>query len=200
MKYDIRQYQNMINNNRADMLNRKASNPKAKPEQVIESLKLHPNQIIADIGAGGGYYALRFAKIVGNQGKVYAIDSNPEFLLMINEQSKENGLNNITTVPAADVKSVLKPAELDIIFVRNTYHHLESRVNYFSEIKPFLKPSGRIAIIEYKKAGSIFSFHRIFGHFVKPDIINNEMQQAGYEVAELLNFLKEQSFTIFNPK
>lgn len=189
-----------MKNNRADMLNKKASNPKAKPEQVIESLKLQPNQIIADIGAGGGYFTIRFAKIVGNQGKVYAIDSNPEFLSMINKQSKENGLNNIITVPAADMISVLKPAELDLIFVRNTYHHLESRVNYFSDIKPLLKPNGRIAIIEYKKAGSIFSYHRLFGHFVKPDIINNEMQQAGYKVAESFNFLSEQSFTIFSLK
>jgi SAM-dependent methyltransferase len=116
---------------------------------------------------------------------------------MINKQSKENDIDNIIVVPAVNMKSVLKSAELDLIFVRNTYHHLESRVNYFSDIKPLLKPNGRIAIIEYKNAGSIFSFHRFCGHQVKPNIIISEMHQAGYTVIESFNFLREQSFTIF---
>ena len=180
------------------MLNKKASEPKAKPDKIIESLKIKTNDIIADIGAGGGYYALRFAEIVGKQGKVYAIDSNSDMLVTINDESKKAGFDNIITVNADKMKSVLTQSELDFIFVRNTYHHLENRINYFADLKKYLKPNGRIAIIEYKPAGSIFSFHRFCGHQVKPNIIISELQQAGYKVIESFNFLKEQSFTIFS--
>jgi len=189
-----------MKNNRADMLNKKAADPKNKPDKIIESLKIKTIDIIADIGAGGGFYSLRFAEIVGKQGKVYAIDSNQEFLMIINDHSKKNGLNNIVAVPAVDIKSVLKSAELDLVFVRNTYHHLENHINYFTDIKKYLKPNGRIAIVDYKPAGSIFSFHRFFNHQVKPKIILSEMQQAGFKVIESFNFLKEQSFTIFGLK
>ena len=189
-----------MKNSRAEMLNKKASDPKAKPDRIIESLKIKTNDIIADIGAGGGYYALRFAEIVGKQGKVYAIDSNPDMLVIINDESKKAEFNNIITVPAADMKSVLKLAELDLIFVRNTYHHLENRINYFTDLKSYLKPNGKVAIIEYKPAGSIFSFHRFCGHQVKPNIIISEMQQAEYKVIESFDFLREQSFTIFGLK
>jgi ubiquinone/menaquinone biosynthesis C-methylase UbiE len=187
-----------MKNSRAEMLNKKASDPKAKPDRIIESLKIKTNDIIADIGAGGGYYALRFAEIVGKQGKVYAIDSNPDMLKIINDESKRAKLNNIITMNANEMKSVLLQSELDLIFVRNTYHHLENRINYFADLKNYLKPNSRIAVIEYKPAGSIFSFHRLHGHQVKPKIIISEMQQAGYKVLESFDFLKEQSFTIFS--
>ena len=66
--------------NKAKMFNKKASDPKNKPDQIIETLGLQPGQTIADIGAGGGYFSLRFADAVGRKGVVYAIDTNPEFL------------------------------------------------------------------------------------------------------------------------
>ena len=187
-----------MKNERAEMLNKKASNPKAKPDMILRELKVKTNDIIADIGAGGGFYTLKFAEMVGKQGKVYTIDNNPDMLTTINDASKKVGLNNIITVNAQELKSVLKPGELDLIFVRNTYHHLENRIEYFKEIKRHLKPNGRIAIVEYKPAGSIFSFHRLHGHQVKPKIIMNEMLEAGYKVIESFDFLKEQSFTIFS--
>jgi predicted methyltransferase len=62
------------------MYNRQAASPASKPEQILEILDIHPGGKVADIGSGGGYYALRFAQAVGNEGHVYAVDTNPEFL------------------------------------------------------------------------------------------------------------------------
>jgi len=56
------------------------SNPKSKPDQILEAIALKPGQNIADIGSGGGYFSLRFAKIVGQEGKIYAVDANQDFL------------------------------------------------------------------------------------------------------------------------
>jgi len=84
-----------MKNFQAKMFNKKASNPKNKPDQIIEAITLKPGQSIADIGAGGGYFSLRFAKIVGQEGKVYAVDASPDFLEFIKKSAKDEGLNNV---------------------------------------------------------------------------------------------------------
>nr|MDO8046318.1 methyltransferase domain-containing protein [Candidatus Baldrarchaeota archaeon] len=133
----------------AKMFNKKASDPKNKPDQIIEAIVLRPGQSIADIGLGGGYFSLRFAKIVGEERRVYAVDTKPEFLEYVKNSAKEKGLNNIPTLVSGD-KLNLSEKSLDLIFMRNVTH-IPNRVEYFKNLKRFLKPGGRIAIIEYKK-------------------------------------------------
>jgi len=188
-----------MKNRKAEMFNRKASDPKNKPDQIVEELALQLGHNIADIGAGGGYFSLRFAEAVVNEGKVYAIDTNPDFLEFISDCTKEKGLNNVKTILATENRLDLPKKSLDLVFMRNVTHHLAERVDYFRNLIDFLKPKGKIAIIEYKK-GSLFSFHRIFGHYVPQEIIIKEMEEAGYQLEKEFDFLPEQSFTIFSLK
>lgn len=88
---------------------------------------------------------------------------------------------------------------LTIIFMRNVCHHLANRLRYFKKLKTALKSEGRIAIIEYRKARG-FSFHKMFGHYVQKEKIMKEMEEAGYQLEKDLDFLPEQSFTIFHVK
>jgi ubiquinone/menaquinone biosynthesis C-methylase UbiE len=185
--------------NKAKMFNKKASDPKSKPDQILEILALQPGQTIADIGAGGGYFSLRFADAVGKNGRVYAIDTNPEFLEFIMNIANERGLSNIKTVLTAEDKLILPKKSLDIIFLRNVYHHLPNRVGYFGNLKKFLKSEGKIVIIEYKRGGP-FSFQRIFGHYVLKEKIVKEMEDAGYRLNDDYDFLPKQSFTVFSLK
>lgn len=184
---------------KAKMFNKKASDPKSKPDQILKTLALQRGQNIADIGAGGGYFALRFADVVGRKGKVYAVDTNPEFLEFIRDSAKEKGLKNVKTILAAEDKLILPKKSLDFVFVRNVCHHLPNRVEYFRNLKGFLKPGGKIAIVEYKRGG-LFSFHRIFGHYVPLETIVEEMEKAGYRLKKGHDFLPKQSFTIFSLK
>lgn len=80
------------------MFNRKASNPKNKPYEILQTLALKQGQNIADIGAGGGYFSLRFADAVGREGQVYAVDTDVGFLEFIKNGAKEKGLNNVETI------------------------------------------------------------------------------------------------------
>lgn len=82
------------------------------------------------------------------------------------------------------------------IFLRNVYHHLPNRIDYFRKMAKVLKPDGKVVIIDYKPGGS-FSFHRLFGHNVPPRKIIEEMEAAGYQTGESYDFLPGQSFTIF---
>lgn len=179
------------------MFNRKASNPKNKPYEILQTLALKQGQNIADIGAGGGYFSLRFADAVGRKGRVYAVDTNAEFLEFIENGAEEKGLNNVKTILVTENDLPLPERSLDLVFMRNVYHHLTNRVEYVRKLKRVLKPEGKIAIIEYKRSG-FFSFHRIFGHYVPKETIVEEMNEAGYRLKEDLDFLPEQSFTIFS--
>jgi arsenite methyltransferase len=185
-----------MGNRRARMFNRKASSPKSKPDEVLKALALKSGQRVADIGAGGGYFSLRFAEAVGKEGIVYAIDTEQGLLEFIRDNAKEKGLDNIKTILAKESGLVLAE-KVDLIFTRNAYHHLSNRVEYFRALKSTLKPAGRISIIEYRRGGT---FRRIFGHFVPQDTIVKEMEEAGYQVTETFGFLPEQSFTIFSLK
>ncbi|MEA2053522.1 MAG: class I SAM-dependent methyltransferase [Candidatus Thermoplasmatota archaeon] len=108
----------------AKMFNKKASNPKNKPDQIIEAIGLKAGQTIADIGAGGGYFSLKFAEIVGDGGKVYAVDTNPDFLKFIRNSAKEKGVNNVIPTLAKEDRLNLLERSLDFIFIRNVTHHI----------------------------------------------------------------------------
>jgi arsenite methyltransferase len=177
---------------KARMFNRQASDPKNKPDEILTALAVQPGQKVADIGAGGGYFALRFAKMVGKQGQVYAVDTDSGKIEFIKKSAAKGATDNVQTI-VVTAGDLTLPEKVDLIFLRNVYHHLKDRVHYFSMLKSSLKLDGRIAIIEHK-GGSIFE------HRVNKETIVEEMRQAGYQVAKSLDFLPKQSFTIFSLK
>ncbi len=185
--------------NRAEMFNRKANNIKSKSNEVIRSLKIKKGYVICDIGSGGGYYTMRFAAEVGLDGKVYAIDTNKAFLSYIGNQITENELTNVETMLVDKKVKELPIGGCDLIFLRNVYHHIENPEEYFREIQQFLKPNGRIVIIDYKKSNK-FSFINLMHHFVKEEDIISIMSKAGFKQVETFDYLPNQSFNIFQVK
>jgi len=183
---------------KAKMFNKKASNPKNKPDLILDHLQLKKGNLVADIGSGGGYFSLRFAEAVGKEGVVFAVDTNSGFLEFIKEKAKEKGLNNVKTILTSE-ENLSLPENVDLVFMRNVCHHIPNRTDYFRRLKKLLKEGGRIAILEYRKAKR-FTFHGLFGHYVPKEKIIKEMTQAGFQLEEDLAFLPEQSFTIFSTK
>ena len=186
-----------MGNFQAKMFNKKASDPKNKPNKILEAVALKSGQSIADIGAGGGYFSLKFAEAVGSEGKVYAVDTNQQFLDFIRKSAEENKLNNIITIIATEDRLDLPEHSLDFIFMRNITHHISNRAKYFGNLKKFIKPGGKIIIIEYKPYKSL-SFRGMFGHHLAKEIIIKEMEEAGYSLEKDFDFLPEQHFTIYS--
>lgn len=178
------------------LFNRRAADPENKPDRILEALSLKAGDTVADIGSGGGYFALRFSEAVGAQGRVYVVDVNPAFLDII-RQSLNDGVKNVEAVLAVEGAVPLPEKSLDAVFMRNVYHHLQDRAEYFRRLGRLLKRDGKIAIIE-NNPGGIFSFSRIFGHHTEKGIIAEEMRKAGYKVDGSFDFLPRQSFTIFS--
>ena len=179
---------------KAKMFNREASNPKNKPEEVLNALKLKQGQVVADIGAGGGYFSLRFAEIIGKNGRVFAVDTDHKLLEYIKNDARKRGLENVETILVDGEKLDLPEKGLDLIFMRNVCHHLRDRVDYFRKLGRFLKPDGKVAIIE---RGRPLTPHGISGHYVPRETIIKEMDEAGFIVKQEFDFLPDQSFIIF---
>jgi arsenite methyltransferase len=176
-------------NLRAEMFNRRASG--GRPDKILWALALKNGQKVADIGSGGGYFTWRFAEAVGPKGKVYAVDTDEKFLDFVMEGAKKKGLKNVERVFIKDGVPAI-PEKIDLVFMRNVYHHLQDRVDYFKKLALILRPDARIAIIDYSK--------RRFGHYTAKEVIMGEMDKAGYQVSEVFDFLPGQSFAIFSKK
>ena len=184
---------------KAKMFNRKASRKKSKSDLVIKTLSLKKGDKIADIGSGGGFFVRKFAEIVKNEGHVYAIDTNTQFLKFIELDAKQNNIRNISVINSKDDDPNLPKETLDYIFLRNVYHHLSNRIKYFQILGKGLKKNGEIIIIEHNGKGFL-NFNKVFGHYIKPDLIKNEMNKAGYDIKKEYDFIKQQSFIIFKKK
>ena len=167
-----------------------------QPQAVIESLAIQPGDHVADLGAGGGYFTFRLADAVGSTGKVYAVDVNEGHLKYIARRAKEQGYSNVEVVLAKYDDPLLPEGEVDLIFTCNTYHHLKDRIDYFKSTARYLRPDGRITIIDLGGKNWLF---RLLGHWTPKETIRNEMEAAGYELARDFDFLSRQNFQVFTP-
>ncbi|NYB51775.1 MAG: class I SAM-dependent methyltransferase [Methanobacteriaceae archaeon] len=187
----------MLTEYRMKMLNREASSPKNKPSAIVEHLDIVDGMVVGDIGCGGGYFTYKFSKKVGLNGRVYAIDTHRKSLDYIGNKSRKEMLNNIKPV-LAEENGFKLPETVDLFFLRNVFHHLHNRVEYFKNIKQFLKNKGRIAIIDYEKKK--YTFTGLFGHYTPESVLLDIMNKAGFYPLEKHEFLPDQLFVIFARK
>jgi ubiquinone/menaquinone biosynthesis C-methylase UbiE len=165
-----------------------------QPEKVIATLQIRPGDHIADLGAGGGYFTFRLAQAVGPNGKVYAVDIDEGMNNLIGERAKQDSVANIETILAKPDDPLLQKTGVDLIFTSNVYHHIDNRVIYFSSLRKYLRPGGRIAIIDFDRRAWLEGLLR---HYTPREFIQREMEQAGYVLQQNLDFLDRQSFQIF---
>jgi arsenite methyltransferase len=177
-------------------LNWEASLSKNNPQRMIENLQIREGRTIADIGSGGGYFTLEFARKVGKSGRVYAVDMKLKYLDFIKNRSKMEGLDNIIFLQATGDELNLPEAGLDLVFLRNVFHHLPEPEKYFHNLKRFLKSTGKVAIIE-PKLKSRFSFIGMFKHYTPLEVMLEKMERAGYFQIASFDFLPSQTFSLF---
>jgi ubiquinone/menaquinone biosynthesis C-methylase UbiE len=168
-----------------------------KPEMVIHALVVQPGAQVADLGAGGGYFTFRLTDAVGPTGKVYAVDVDKGNLDYIAQRAKEQGYANVETVLAKYDDPLLPQSSVDLIFTCNTYHHLENRSDYFKAAARYLRPDGRVAVIDINGSSWI---HRLFGHWTAEETSRREMEAAGYTLTQDFDFLARQNFPVFEKK
>jgi ubiquinone/menaquinone biosynthesis C-methylase UbiE len=133
------------------------NNPKRedweKSSKIMQSLKFNPGESVADVGCGSGYYSVKFSKLVGDRGKVYAIDIKEDHLNFINDYIKNQKINNIQTIKST-VNDISLNAKVDHVFMCSLYHTIygvssePDRSKFIESIKKVLKKGGRLTIVD----------------------------------------------------
>ncbi len=165
-----------------------------QPDRVVQQLALAPDAVVADIGAGGGYFTFRLADAVP-QGRVFAVDVDADMTSYLAERAASEGRENVVTV-LADPEDPGLPEPVDWVFVCNTFHHLPDPPTYFRTLRTSLRAGGRIAIVEYAPRDG---FSLLGDHSTDKQAIVDAFDAAGYALDADHSFLDRQSFLVFAP-
>lgn len=163
-----------------------------KPHEVIQALGLKPDSIVADIGAGTGYFATRLAHMV-TQGTVYGVDTEPDMVKYLSDRAKKLDLQNLVALQGKSDSPQL-PKKVDLVVFVDVFHHVENRPAYLKMIRASLNANGRIAVIDFRMDSPIGPPKE--GR-IAPDQVKAELKNAGFSLIEDLNFLPNQYFLIF---
>jgi len=163
-----------------------------KPREVIKALALKPTSLVADVGAGTGYFTVRIARVV-RSGKVYAADLEPQMVKHLEARAKREKLANVVPVQAA-LDDPRLPEPVDVALFVDVYHHIDDRRAYFEKLKRSLKPGGRVAVIDFTLDSELGPPPRAR---VSPERVKSELAAAGYQLGDELTFLPNQYFLVF---
>jgi ubiquinone/menaquinone biosynthesis C-methylase UbiE len=124
-----------------------------KPDQVMDALGIADGTIVADLGAGGGWFTVRLARRVGPQGVVYAEDIQEQMLESIDRRVKREGLRNVRMLLGTSADPKLPKGRLQAVLIVDVYHEVTQPVEFLRNVKEGLMPHGRLGIIEFKRDG-----------------------------------------------
>jgi arsenite methyltransferase len=167
-----------------------------KPHEVITALKLKEGEVIADIGAGSGYFTFRLARHIG-KGRVYAVDISPDLILHLNRRIRDLNATNVVSVLCAPDDPLLPDHSVDRFFICDTWHHIGGHAKYLALLKKLLRPGGEIIMIDFKKEQTPVG-PPMEMRISREDLIK-EMESNGLRVSAEHRFLDYQYFIVFKP-
>lgn len=124
-----------------------------KPDLVMDALRIGEGSVVADLGAGSGWFTVRLARRVGPNGKVYAQDVQPEMLEAIKPRVDREGFRNVLYVRGEPDDPRLPPNVLDTVLIVDSYHEFPNPVALLKRLGASLKPGGRIGIVNFTTEG-----------------------------------------------
>jgi ubiquinone/menaquinone biosynthesis C-methylase UbiE len=160
-----------------------------RPEQIMDHLGIAEGSVVADLGAGGGWFTIRLARRVGPNGRVYAQDIQPEMIGAIKRRVDREGLKNVDTVLGTTADPQL-PAPVDVVLIVDTYHEMDDPQTLLRKVRASLKPGGRVGIVEFTKNGH--GPGPSMEERADPERVIRDAQAAGLRLESRGNFLRYQ--------
>jgi ubiquinone/menaquinone biosynthesis C-methylase UbiE len=170
-----------------------------KPEKIIDHLLVKQGDVVADIGAGTGYFTMLFARSVGKNGVVYAVDVNEDMVGNLKKRVDKEGVNNVKNILATPSDPLLPKSSIDLIFICDTYLFFENRVEYLVRLRDNLKQNGRLAIISFNEKAEIPGAPPLHKMISREKTIQ-EAITAGYAVEAEYFFLPYHDFIVFTKR
>ncbi|GJM14227.1 MAG: methyltransferase type 11 [Pseudohongiella sp.] len=178
----------------AGWLNRPERIREEMPDAVVANMGLEPDHVVADIGAGSGYFSFRIAKLVP-EGKVLAVDIQPEMLALVEQRKRADGVSNIEGVLGEVDNPNLPPNSIDAAIMVDAYHEFDHPFEMIDGINNALKVGGRIFLLEYRGEDDSVPIRPL--HKMTEEQVVKEMGVFGLEWTDTLDFLPWQHMMIF---
>lgn len=177
-----------------DWLERDSRENEEAPSQAIEALALKPGDTVADVGAGSGFYTFRLAKLVP-QGKVVAVDIQPEMLAFLEQRARDLGATNVQPHLGRVDGVDLPPESLDVALMVDAYHEFSHPKEMLESLRIALRPGGRIILLEYRAEDPDVPIKPL--HKMSEKQVRIELEAAGFGWKATHEFLPWQHFMVF---
>jgi arsenite methyltransferase len=169
-----------------------------KIEEIIANLKLEPGMVIADIGSGSGVFSRPLAKTVAPDGKVIAVDIESGLLSYIRERAQKENIPNIETHLAEPNDAKLSGEVVDLALIHDVLHHIENRALYLKNLFRYIKPGGRVAIVDPDPNDPEGAHRNQPEMLVSKAEIDQWMKAAGFQMVEQIDlFSGTKNFLIY---
>lgn len=161
---------------------------------LLKNLNLKSGMHVADIGAGSGYYTSLIAKRIGN-GKVYAVDVEPQMILFLNERIKEEKLSNVVTVLGSEKSTALPSSSIDMMLLVDVYHEFSFPYEMGQSMYNALKPEGRLVLVEFRSEDETVPIKTIHKMSVAQSV--KELKAVGFRLEKNISNLPWQHCMVF---
>ncbi|HEU4925849.1 MAG TPA: methyltransferase domain-containing protein [Vicinamibacterales bacterium] len=181
----------------APWLERPSRESEEAPSRAIAALQLRPGQVVADIGAGSGYYTMLLSAAVGERGRVYATDIQPEMLALIRKKIEQHPITNVELVLGTATESRLPDRSLDLALMVDVYHELAQPQAFLQSLTRAIRPDGRLVLIEFRKESQWVPIREEHKMSVREARI--ELEAEGYRFDRVIDVLPWQHILVFRP-
>ncbi len=165
-----------------------------QPERVVDALNLKPTDVVADIGAGTGYFSFRISPRLP-EGKVLAVDIQPEMLDIIEFLKKENNISNVEPILGSVTDPNLPDESVDLALMVDAYHEFQYPREVMEGVVRALKPGGRVVLVEYRRENPLIPIKGL--HKMTQNQVRKEMSAVGLQWLETKSFLPQQHLMVF---
>ncbi len=165
------------------------------PEQIMDVLGIAEGSVVADIGAGAGWFTIRLARRVGPNGVVYAEDVQPQMLAAIQRRVKAEGLMNVKPILGKGSDPQLPRGALDVVLMVDAYYEIDDRVPMLRNLATSLRSGGRIGVVNFKLEGS--GPGPAMEERISPETVVNDAKNAGLRLLSHETVLPYQYLLIF---
>jgi ubiquinone/menaquinone biosynthesis C-methylase UbiE len=179
----------------AGWLERSPREREERPDVLLDALNLHPTDWVADLGAGTGYFSRRLAQRLP-QGRVLAVDIQPEMLEILQDLAQEQGITTIEPILGAEDDPHLPPHSLDLVLMVDAYHEFAYPQETIRAIARSLKPGGRAVLVEYRGENIWLPIKKL--HKMTRQQLRREWESQGFQEQQTLEILPDQHITIFH--
>jgi FkbM family methyltransferase len=179
----------------ADWLERGSREREERPDLLLAALALTPGMAVADVGAGTGYYSWQIAGRVGPEGRVYAVDVQPQMLDLLKENMRQRGVRNVQPVLGTASDTGLAPASIDLALMVDVYHELDQPREVLDSLLRALRPGGRLVLVEYRAEDDSVPIRRL--HKMSVAQIRRELGAQGLLWQQTVETLPWQHIVIF---